>query len=98
MARVSDEASLGQVFFALSDPMRRRVLEEVAARPDATVTEVCAAFDVSRFAVMRHLNVLEDAGLITRRAEGRERRVMLSDFRFEQRIAEWCGRLRGGSP
>ena len=92
---VTQHDRLGPVMFALSDPMRRRVLEVVAAHPNATVSEICAAFDVSRFAVMRHLNVLEDVGLITRRAEGRERRVRLSDFRFEQLIVDWLSSLRG---
>lgn len=98
VALVTRDDRLGPVMFALSDPMRRRVLEVVAANPEATVTEICAAFDVSRFAVMRHLNVLEDVGLITRRAEGRERRVRLSDFRFERLIVDWVSDLRGGRP
>lgn len=87
---------LGSLFFAFSDPLRRKVLEEVARHPNATVSEICGAFPVSRFAVMRHLNVLEDAGLIEREAVGRERRVKLSDDRFEQVIARWMDQLRQG--
>ncbi len=93
---MTGDDGLGALFFALSDPLRRRVLEEVARRPDATVSEICSMFPVSRFAVMRHLNVLEDAGMIQREAIGRERRVRLSDHRFEAGIAQWMNRLRDG--
>jgi DNA-binding transcriptional ArsR family regulator len=86
--------TLGATIFALSDPLRRRVLEAVAANPGATVTEICAEFEASRFAVMRHLNVLEDSGLITREAVGRERRVRLSDLRFEDILTDWARGLR----
>jgi DNA-binding transcriptional ArsR family regulator len=85
---------LGPIFFALSDPLRRRVMEEVAAKPHATVTEICGAFEISRFAVMRHLNVLEDSGLIRRETHGRERRVSLSELPFEEMISAWARGLR----
>lgn len=91
---MSEHVGLATVFFALSDPLRRKVLEAVAARPGATVTQICEVFDVSRFAVMRHLNVLEEAGFISREAVGRERRVQLSDFRFEETIDAWARQLR----
>ncbi len=93
---MTSDDRLATLFFALSDPLRRRVLEEVARRPNATVSEICSTFPVSRFAVMRHLNVLEDAGMIQREAIGRERRVRLSDDRFEAGIAQWMDRLRDG--
>jgi len=92
---VSDEQQLAAVFFALSDGQRRRVLQEVARRPEATVTEICNAFAVSRFAIMRHLNVLEEAGLIEREAVGRERRVRLTDWKFEDAIQSWMRQQRG---
>jgi DNA-binding transcriptional ArsR family regulator len=91
---VSGDARLGAVFFALSDPLRRRVLERVAARPGATVTEICAGFEVSRFAVMRHLNVLEDAGIVVREAAGRERHVRLSDGDWARVVGDWLARVR----
>lgn len=91
---MSAPVTLGSTIFALADPLRRRVLEAVAAQSGATVTEICANFDASRFAVMRHLNVLEEAGLILREAVGRERRVRLSELRFEDVISEWARGLR----
>jgi DNA-binding transcriptional ArsR family regulator len=91
---VSGEARLGPILFALSDPLRRRVLERVAARPGATVTEICEGFAVSRFAVMRHLNVLEDAGLVVREPVGRERRVRLAAEDWERVVGDWLAGLR----
>jgi DNA-binding transcriptional ArsR family regulator len=88
------DPSLGAIFFALSDPTRRRVLEVVAARRGATLSEICAAFAVSRFAIMRHLNLLEGAGFIQREALGRERRVYLSALQFETTIDNWARGLR----
>lgn len=91
---MTSDGRLDALFFALSDPLRRKVLEAVAQNPDATVTAICGHFPVSRFAVMRHLNVLEDAGLIERVVLGRERRVKLSDRRFEHEIALWTDMMR----
>jgi DNA-binding transcriptional ArsR family regulator len=91
---VSGEPRLGPILFAVSDPLRRRVLERVAARPGATVTEICDGFDVSRFAVMRHLNVLEEAGLVVREAVGRERHVRLADGDWDRVVRDWLTGLR----
>jgi DNA-binding transcriptional ArsR family regulator len=82
------------MLFALSDPLRRRVLERVAARPGATVTEICEGFEVSRFAVMRHLNVLEEAGIVVREAVGRERHVRLAGDGWERVVGDWLAGLR----
>jgi DNA-binding transcriptional ArsR family regulator len=84
------------VLFALSDPLRRRVLERVAARPGATVTEICEGFEVSRFAVMRHLNVLEEAGIVVREAVGRERHVRLGSGDWDGVVRAWLVGLRNG--
>lgn len=91
---MSGEARLGPVLFALADPVRRRVLERVAARPGATVTEICAGFEVSRFAVMRHLNVLEEAGIVTRETAGRERHVRLARNDWDRVVGDWLAGLR----
>jgi DNA-binding transcriptional ArsR family regulator len=91
-----DPAGLATTLFALSDPLRRRVLQQIAEHPDATVTEICAAFAVSRFAIMRHLNVLEESGMISRRVAGRERRVALAETRFEQAVIDWLQAIRNG--
>jgi DNA-binding transcriptional ArsR family regulator len=62
------------VFAALGDPTRREVLEQVAARGDATATELAAALPVTRQAVANHQHVLAAAGLVQARRQGRETR------------------------
>jgi len=57
---------LNVVFGALADPTRRAILVRLTSG-DATVAELAAPFDVSQPAISRHLKVLEQAGLISRR-------------------------------
>jgi DNA-binding transcriptional ArsR family regulator len=57
---------------AISDPIRRRVLELVRDR-ELPAGELAAKFDVSRPAVSRHLRVLREAGLLHERRDGRQR-------------------------
>jgi DNA-binding transcriptional ArsR family regulator len=61
-----DGARLDAVFSALADPTRRAILARLTAG-DATVAELAAPFQVSQPAISRHLKVLEEAGLISRR-------------------------------
>jgi len=63
----------GPLWKALSDPSRRRILDLLRGGP-ATTGQVAASFDISRIAVMRHLSVLAEAGLVVSRKRGRERR------------------------
>jgi len=62
------------VFFALADPNRRFLLETLAARGDATATELAAGLPVSRQAVSKQLATLADAGLLRSTRAGRETR------------------------
>lgn len=64
--------SLDDLFGALADPIRRGMIEKLTAG-SATVSELAKPFGVSLPAVMRHLRVLESAGLIETRKTGRER-------------------------
>jgi uncharacterized protein YndB with AHSA1/START domain/DNA-binding transcriptional ArsR family regulator len=61
------------VFRALADPSRRRLLDLLYERDGRTLTELESELPMTRFGVMKHLRVLEDAGLITTRKVGRER-------------------------
>jgi DNA-binding transcriptional ArsR family regulator len=63
---------LNAAFFALSDPTRRAILARLALG-EMTVMELAAPFDMSQPAISRHLKVLEDARLITRRIDGTKR-------------------------
>jgi DNA-binding transcriptional ArsR family regulator len=81
---------------AISDPIRRRVLELVRDR-ELPAGELAAEFDVSRPAVSRHLRVLREAGLLNERREGRQRLYRadpqpLAELR-EWLDGYWSGRL-----
>ena len=61
------------VFKALSDPTRRHLLDRLFARDGRTLTELESELEMSRFGVMKHLRVLEGAGLVVTRRSGREK-------------------------
>lgn len=69
--------SLDTVFSALADPTRRAVLERLR-QGEATVTEIATPFDMSLPAILKHLRILEQAGLIVRRKEGRVNTLRLA--------------------
>jgi DNA-binding transcriptional ArsR family regulator len=62
----------GQLFAALADPTRRQVLDLLAARGEVSASALAAAMPVSRPAVIKHLAVLDRAGLVESRRQGRE--------------------------
>lgn len=68
---------MGDVFKALADPTRRRILDELTDRDGQTLFELCARLATkhqlgsSRQAISQHLDVLEAAGLVETRREGR---------------------------
>jgi DNA-binding transcriptional ArsR family regulator len=82
--------SLDQVFAALSDPTRRRILERLGSR-EAMVSELAAPHDMSLAAVSKHIRVLESAGLITRRVAGRQHFLRLKPDPFHQ-ARRWLDR------
>ncbi|MEM7416891.1 MAG: metalloregulator ArsR/SmtB family transcription factor [Gemmatimonadota bacterium] len=84
--------SLNPVFSALSDPTRRAILERLS-RGEATVKEIAKPFSISQPAISRHLKVLEEAGLISRRIEGASRPCRLREDALDG-IEEWLELLR----
>ena len=62
-----------RVFKALADPTRRFLLDRLFARDGRTLTELESELEMTRFGVMKHLRVLEDAGLVVTRRSGREK-------------------------
>lgn len=80
--------ALNETFSAIADPTRRAILSHLAAEGATSVTELAEPFDVSLPAIMKHLRVLEDAGLITREKEGRVSRCQLNADPL-QIAAEW---------
>ena len=62
-----------RVFKALADSTRRHLLDRLFERDGRTLTELESELEMSRFGVMKHLRVLEDAGLVVARRRGREK-------------------------
>ena len=62
-----------RVFKALADPTRRFLLDRLFVRDGRTLTELESELEMTRFGVMKHLKVLEEAGLVVTRKSGRER-------------------------
>jgi DNA-binding transcriptional ArsR family regulator len=61
------------VFRALADPTRRHLLDRLFERDGRTLTELESELEMTRFGVMKHLRVLEQAGLVVTRRSGREK-------------------------
>ena len=61
-----------RVFKALADPTRRHLLDRLFEREARTLGELETELEMTRFGVMKHLRVLEEAGLVVRRRSGRE--------------------------
>ena len=83
---------LETVFSALSDPTRLALLDRLA-QGEATVMELAAPFAVSQPAISRHLKVLEQAGLISRRIDGSKRPCRLEPKGLEA-IDPWLEMMR----
>ncbi|HSD00950.1 MAG TPA: metalloregulator ArsR/SmtB family transcription factor [Gaiellales bacterium] len=62
-----------RVFRALADPTRRHLLDRLFERDGRTLTELESELDMTRFGVMKHLRLLEEAGLVVARRQGREK-------------------------
>jgi DNA-binding transcriptional ArsR family regulator len=66
------------VFKALADPTRRYLLDRLFERDGRTLTELESDLEMTRFGVMKHLRLLEEAGLVVTRREGREKHHFLN--------------------
>ncbi|HEV7908339.1 MAG TPA: metalloregulator ArsR/SmtB family transcription factor [Pseudonocardiaceae bacterium] len=82
----------GEVLVALADPTRRRILDVVAALGEATATVLADEIPVSRQAIVKHLGVLERAGLVEGRRAGREVRFVVRSEPLGA-TAAWMTRL-----
>jgi DNA-binding transcriptional ArsR family regulator len=67
-----------RVFKALADQTRRHLLDRLFERDGRTLTELESDLQMTRFGVMKHLRVLEDAGLVVTRRAGREKHHFLN--------------------
>jgi len=77
------------VFQALAHASRRLMLDRVKESPGIGVGALASGFDVSRIAVMKHLSVLEQSGLIVSRKEGRTRRLYFNAVPIQMIHDRW---------
>lgn len=87
------EDRAGPVFDALADPMRRRLLAQLADRP-ATATELAGDLPISRQAVTKHLTSLAQAGLLERERAGRDVRYRVTPAPLSEAVS-WMATVGG---
>jgi len=91
-------AVVGDVFKALADPTRRTILDELTDRNGQTLFEICARLSnkhglaSSRQAISQHLDVLEAAGLVQTRREGRYKFHYIDTAPLEPIVERWLSR------
>jgi DNA-binding transcriptional ArsR family regulator len=89
---------VGDVFKALADPTRRKILDELSERNGQTLFEICSRLATkhqlgsSRQAISQHLDVLEEAGLVESRREGRYKFHDLNTKPLERIADRWLER------
>jgi DNA-binding transcriptional ArsR family regulator len=77
------------VFKALADPSRRLLLDLLFERDGRTLTELDAELEMTRFGVMKHLKVLEEAGLVVAQKRGREKLHFLNPVPIREIHDRW---------
>jgi uncharacterized protein YndB with AHSA1/START domain len=80
---------MSDIFKALADDTRRRLLDALLREDGQSISMLEGAFAMSRFGIAKHLNVLEDAGLIVSRRKGRERLHFLNTLPIQQVYDRW---------
>ena len=66
------------IFAALADPLRRNLLVNLAENSPKTATQLAREYPITRQGILKHLNVLEEAGLVAVHQKGREKRYVLT--------------------
>jgi DNA-binding transcriptional ArsR family regulator len=85
---VSENNQLRDVFDAIADPTRRRLIRLLAEAEEIPLHELTAQFQMGRTAVSKHLTILKDAGLVLDRKVGRETRFRLNASPLRE-IQDW---------
>lgn len=86
------DARMDRAFMALADPVRRAMVARLSRGP-ATVNELAEPFDITKQAVSKHIQVLEQAGLVTRTRDAQRRPVHLDAAALEG-LTAWIDRYR----
>ena len=91
---LNQEAELDHMFQALADPTRRRIIERLS-RGSASVSELAAPFSMSLPAVVQHLQMLEQSGLVKTEKIGRTRTCVIDTDALSQ-VEKWLSDRRIG--
>ena len=87
---VADE---DKVFKALADPSRRKLLDRLFEKNGQSLNELCELHNMSRQAVTKHLDLLEDANLVVTVKRGREKLHYLNPVPIQQIYSRWIGKF-----
>ncbi|MGL6210524.1 MAG: ArsR/SmtB family transcription factor [Paracoccaceae bacterium] len=87
--RITYNTPMDLIFKALNDPVRRSILDALRQKDGQTLTEIEQHFAMTRFGVMAHLRVLEDANLLTTRKVGRWKYHYLNAVPLQEVIDRW---------
>jgi DNA-binding transcriptional ArsR family regulator len=85
-------ASPQPLFAALADPVRRQLLEDLAEHSPRTATQLARGYPQTRQGILKHLKVLEGAGLVTVYQRGREKRYNLTPAPLSE-LDQWVAAL-----
>ncbi len=83
---------MDEVFRALADPTRRRLLDELFERDGQSLGALEGRLPISRFGVAKHLKVLEEAGLVTTHRRGREKLHFLNPVPIREVHDRWVSK------
>lgn len=89
---MKDDDRLDRAFLALADPVRRAIIARLS-RGSQTVNDLAEPFEISKQAVSKHIQVLENAGLVTRTRDAQRRPVHLDASALEE-LTAWIDRYR----
>src|ERR1700743_2665328 len=89
---VTHDGGVDEVFKALADPTRRGLLDALFGLDGQTLSALAARVDMTRFGVMKHLGVLEEAGLVATRRRGREKLHFLNPVPIREVHDRWVSK------
>ena len=88
---------MDEVFKALADPTRRKLLDRLQAKSGLTLSELCEQMDMTRQAVTQHLAVLEEANLVSVVWRGREKHHYLNPVPIHEIYDRWVKKFERAS-
>jgi len=88
--------SMDTVFRALADASRRQLLDRLHNKNGQTLGEMCEGLAMSRQAVTKHLTILEEAGLVVSKRQGREKLHFINPVPINDIAERWIGKFERG--